>query len=174
MDEKALQALPKETLIKLIQIYSRNWITLDGLWFSNVENRFGTDVAVELDIEMWKTVAAVETKRLLKIFGPGEKSPQGVLKIIDAMTFSALFTFEVERVDHERAVFYYSHCPMQETRVKQGRGEFPCRDTGIACFGISAKIINPEMELKCIFCPPGDHPDDCWCKWELYLPLARA
>jgi hypothetical protein len=29
-----LEKLPKETLIDLVKMYSRNWMTLDGLWFS--------------------------------------------------------------------------------------------------------------------------------------------
>lgn len=29
-----LQNLPRETLIELIKMYSRNWHTCDGLWFS--------------------------------------------------------------------------------------------------------------------------------------------
>ena len=174
MDEKALQELPKETLIELIQTYARNWMTVDGLWFTNVEDRFGIDVAVELDLQMWKVQARVETKRLLKIFGKGEKSPQDMLKIIDAMTFSNIFTFEVESVDSEKAVIYYPHCPMQEARVKQGRGEFPCKEVGIACYEAPVEMINPEMELKCIFCPPDEHPDDSWCKWEFFLPSTTS
>jgi hypothetical protein len=169
MDEKTLLDLPKETLVKLIQVYSRNWITVDGLWFTNVEDRFGTDVAVELDLKMWKVQAAIEAKRLLQIFGPGEKSLRDVLNIIDALTFSNIFTFEVENMDSEKAVVCYSHCPMQEARVKQGRREFPCKDVGIACYGTVAKVISPEIELKCIYCPPDKHPDDCWCKWEFYF-----
>ena len=43
-----LESLPKETLIKLVKVYSRNWQTLDGLWFSNVEAVCGLDTAVKI------------------------------------------------------------------------------------------------------------------------------
>lgn len=29
-----LERLPKETLVELIKMYSKNWHTCDGLWFS--------------------------------------------------------------------------------------------------------------------------------------------
>jgi hypothetical protein len=48
-----LEKLPKETLIELIKMYSRNWHTCDGLWFSGVEERYGADKALEIDVTMW-------------------------------------------------------------------------------------------------------------------------
>ena len=174
MNKKSLQKLRKDTLIKLIQVYSKNWVTVDGLWFKGVEDRFGTDVAVELDLQMWRKQAAIETKRLLEIFGPVGKSPQDVLDVINTMTFSNVLSFEVEKVDSSGAIFSYPRCPMQEARVKQGRGVFPCKDMGMATYGTCTEMVNPELKLKCIFCPPDDHPDDCWCKWEIYLPSAPS
>lgn len=172
MNKASLQRLPKKTLIELIQTYARNWLTLDGLWFTSVEDRFGTDAAVELDLQIWKKQAAIEAKRLLKLFRPVGKSPQDVLNIIDGMTFSNVFSFEVEKVNSRQAIFFYPHCAMQEARVKQGRGEFSCKEVTRVSIGICAEIINPEMRVRSIFCPPDDHPDDCWCKWEVYLPFA--
>ena len=166
MNEASLQKLPKNILIKLVKTYAKNWITVDGLWFTNVEDRFGMDVAVELDLQMWKKQSAIETKRLLELFGPVGETPKDVLDIIDAMTFSTVFTFEVENVDSTKAIIYYTHCPMQEARVKAGRGEFPCKNIGMACFGICAEMVNPKMKVNCIFSPPDEHPEDCWCKWE--------
>lgn len=114
-------------------------MTVNGLWFTNVEDRFGIEVAVEPDLHMWRVRAGVETKRLLEIFGKGEKSPRDVLKLIDVMNFSNIFTFEMESVDSE------------EARLKQGRGEYPCKEVGIACYEAPIKMISPEIELKCIF-----------------------
>jgi len=36
-----LAGLPEETLIKVIETYSINWITVDRLWFSGVEEKYG-------------------------------------------------------------------------------------------------------------------------------------
>lgn len=36
---KRLEGLPKETLIEIIKMYSKNWITVDGLWFGGVEEK---------------------------------------------------------------------------------------------------------------------------------------
>ena len=38
-----LERLQKDTLIELIKMYSQNWLTVDGLWFSGVEDKYGLD-----------------------------------------------------------------------------------------------------------------------------------
>ena len=42
-----LSALGKEDLIRLIEIYSKNWLALDGVWFQSVERKRGMDEAME-------------------------------------------------------------------------------------------------------------------------------
>ena len=59
-----LEKLPKETLIELIKMYSRNWHTCDGLWFSGVEERYGTDKALEIDVKMWEVSSRIEASLL--------------------------------------------------------------------------------------------------------------
>jgi len=54
MDLMKLEDLPKHTLIQLARMYARNWQTLDGLWFGNVELEYGLDAAVRLDIKNWE------------------------------------------------------------------------------------------------------------------------
>ncbi len=45
MEQVKLEELPKETLIELARMYARNWQTLDGLWFRNVEAQYGLEAA---------------------------------------------------------------------------------------------------------------------------------
>ena len=40
---KVLIDLDKEQLIELAEIYSKNWLACDGLWFQAVERRQGMD-----------------------------------------------------------------------------------------------------------------------------------
>ena len=62
--EKELKVLPRETLIDLVKMYSRNWLTVDGLWFGGVEERYGLDAAMELDLRMWQIGSMIEAKRI--------------------------------------------------------------------------------------------------------------
>ena len=43
MKNEALQALSREQLEQLIQLYCKNWLAMDGVWFQSVEKKFGMD-----------------------------------------------------------------------------------------------------------------------------------
>ena len=169
MKRAELERLSKETLIKLIEVYGKNWLTLDGLWFQGVEEKYSMDAALEIDLRMWMRQPITEAKRIKEALNITDNDMPTILKVIDCMTWSQAYTFEVEELALDRAVFYYPHCRPQDQRVSKGIGELPCRPTGVACFGLAAKVINPTAEVECIFCPPGPHPTDCWCKWQLTI-----
>ena len=66
--QQELERLPKSALIELIKMYSRNWLTIDGLWFSGVEEKFGLDEALDLDIKVWEISSRIEAKRTINIW----------------------------------------------------------------------------------------------------------
>ena len=46
-----LEALNRDELIRLIEIYSKNWLAMDGVWFQSVERKYGMDEAMYHDAE---------------------------------------------------------------------------------------------------------------------------
>ncbi len=80
-----LEELPKETLIELARMYARNWQTLDGLWFGNVEAQYGLEAAIKLDLENWESQSIVEAeriKRALKLNEGGLSLPRAAVKCL--------------------------------------------------------------------------------------------
>ena len=41
MVNKTLEKMERSELIQLIEIYSKNWLAMDGVWFQSVERKFG-------------------------------------------------------------------------------------------------------------------------------------
>ena len=42
----ALEAMSREQLIELLDIYAKNWLAMDGVWFQSVEEKEGMDAAM--------------------------------------------------------------------------------------------------------------------------------
>lgn len=63
-NREQLNALSKEELIQLIQLYSKNWLALDGVWFQSVERKYGMEEAMFHDAEAWKTYTVTEARRI--------------------------------------------------------------------------------------------------------------
>ena len=60
-----LEALNRDELIRLIEIYSKNWLAMDGVWFQSVERKYGMDEAMYHDAEAWKIFTVVKERRIL-------------------------------------------------------------------------------------------------------------
>ena len=165
-----VESLSKETLVKLVKIYSQNWQTLDGLWFGNVEASCGLDTAVKIDLENWEKQSVIEAKRLREALGIKGSGIADILTILSFMSWqltSPLFECEIETPS--KAVIFYKHCAVQKGRAKAGKPVFPCKKMKLTLLSGIAKAINPEVKVRCISCPPDEPAPDYWCKWELTL-----
>ncbi|MCX5813881.1 MAG: DUF6125 family protein [Proteobacteria bacterium] len=161
-----LERLPRETLIELIKMYSRNWYTCDGLWFSEVEKQYGTEKALELDVIMWKVSSRLEAQRIKEMLDIRENGGiDAVLRAINFMSWAPNFGYQIEKMV-DRALLTVTICPPQEARVKSGRSEFACRPTFELGFQNVANVIDPRVKISCRYCPPASHPADSWCQWE--------
>ncbi len=164
--QEELRRLPREKLEELILMYSRNWHTVDGLWFRGVEQKYGIEAALDIDIAMWKAMSRTEAKRLKEILGIGEGGGvEAVLRVVNLMSWAPASEYELHR-EGDRTLLTCIHCPPQEARVKKGIGEFACRPTFEFGFQNVAAVIDPRVSVTCLFCPPGPHPEDTWCQWE--------
>lgn len=61
--------LSREELVKIIVDDAKNWLAHDGLWFQAVEKRYGIDVAIDADIEAWRSFTVIEAKRIMERLG---------------------------------------------------------------------------------------------------------
>jgi hypothetical protein len=164
-----LEQLPKETLIELIKMYSRNWHTCDGLWFLGVEQRYGTDTALEIDVNMWNVSSRLEAERIKEILAiPDNAGLDAVLKTLNLMSWAAKCGYRVEK-NGDGAILTITSCPPQEARLKAGLGIFACRPTFELGFGNVTTVIDPRVKVTCRYCPPGPRPPDGWCRWEFRL-----
>ena len=169
--ESALENLPRETLIKLVEVLYRNYMGVDGRWFQAVENEYGTDVATRFDEDVWAKHSVTEARRLKKALNITEGGLAGVLKALNFGMFQLLHfaPMEIEETDSQKVTVTYTQCPVQALRIEQGRGEFPCKNVGLYGFQNAAAVIDPTVKVKCLVCPPDPHPQDVWCKWEFSI-----
>ncbi|MDY6853954.1 MAG: DUF6125 family protein [Thermodesulfobacteriota bacterium] len=164
--------LSKELLVKLIKLYSKSVVTIDGLWFINLEEMFNLNTAVELDIEVWEKYGVIEAMRLMKVLDIPEGG--GIPAIVKALNFQIWapdMEYEFADVSENKAIFNITDCVPQKLRKRDNRGEFPCKPVGVALFRKFAERIDPRLKMRCLVCPPDEHPDDLWCSWEFQMEV---
>jgi len=165
-----LNEMSREELIRIIVNDAKNWLAHDGLWFQAVESRFGIDVAIEADIEAWRSFTVIEAKRIMERLGlrPGGGIP-ALVESLQHRLYARLNLQDVIEQSEERVVFRMLDCRVQSARKRRGLPDFPCKTVGVVEYAEFARTVDPRLQTRCIACPPERHPDAFWCAWEFTL-----
>ena len=164
----AFEALDRAGLFKALDVFAKNWLAHDGSWFLAAEERYGMDVALELDAAAWRRYAAAEASRIMETFAIPKEG--GLDALARALSLRAYSFVNPSRTERHGAVlrFFMTSCRVQETRSRKGLPDFPCRPVGQVEFETFARTVDPRIETRCLSCPP-DPDAQGHCGWEFRL-----
>jgi len=169
-----LEKLSRDDLLKVIDLYAKNWLAHDGCWFLAVEERLGMETAIELDTKSWACFSPVEARRIMQTFDiPAGGGLDALEKALGFRLYAAVNRQEAERVDGHTLRFRMVECRVQQARQRKGLPPFPCKSVGLVEYTQFARTVDPRIETKCVHAPP-DEVTDCNCTWEFRLyPSAK-
>jgi len=151
----------------LAELCSKSLYTLDGLWFTLLEKKYGLEVALDIDEEVWRRFCPIHIGRVLQAFPIKTDNPiRAVISLLKSDPVLFIFKPEVVELTDSKAVFRITDCPPQKARVRDGRGEFPCQQVGMIMFKAYAEAIDPRIKLTNLACPPDTHLPQYWCEWQ--------
>ncbi|MBU2552704.1 MAG: hypothetical protein KKB20_30100 [Proteobacteria bacterium] len=164
-----LEKLSKEELLEFIDMYFKNWWNLQNNWMAYMDSEYGQEAAVKADGHCFSAAARVQMYRLRKMFNLGGDADS----IIKAMVLSTIWAngdFVVSKIDDKTFRFKVTDCWQQVRRLQEGMGELACKAAGQAICDAALEVMNPDCKVRCLVCPPDEHPKDVWCEWEFTLP----
>jgi len=167
-DRRMLAKLPKEKLVDLLLLQMRNLWAVDGLYFLGIEEKFGTESATSIDARVWDVMGKLEARRLRERLGVSGKDIPGLMRALSLTSWSLDLENKAIHIDGKHAIFRNKKCRVQLTRREKGLPEFPCKQVRLGYLRSFVRELNPKMDVRCVMCPPDDHPDDVWCEWEFY------
>lgn len=166
---KNFEELSKEELLKVINVYSKNWLAHDGCWFLAAEEKFGMETAIKLDEKSWERFAVSEAKRIMSEFDiPEAGGLKALEKAFHYRLYAAINLQEIEWIDEHTMIFKMIECRVQKLRRQKNLPDFPCKSVGIIEFSQFAKTIDPRIKTNCIACPP-DKAENFYCAWEFTI-----
>lgn len=160
-----LNSLSKEELLQLIEIYAKNWLALDGVWFQSVERKFGIDEAMYHDMEAWKRFTVIEARRIKKFLNlPEQAGLQGLAKALSIRLYANINKDEIIICDNN-LTYRAIECRVQTARKLKNMDFHPCKFVGIIEYTEFAKIIDNRISCECLSCYPDINDNSCCCSW---------
>jgi hypothetical protein len=163
-----ISELSREELLELSKFLAASWWHLQNNWMQNIDLRYGTEATVELDGLIFGRAAAVQARRLQKIFKLGNDIPS-LMKALDISTVLANVEWEWTKVSDKQCIYKVTRCNQQLARMAGGLPELPCKTASISINSNFASAFNPKIKTTCLLCPPDNHAKDKWCEFQFDL-----
>jgi hypothetical protein len=164
------ETLSKAELLKILDAYAKAWQAMDSCYFLALEEKYGLDTAIAMDIAAWKRFSPIEANRIMQEFDiPKNSGLEGLKQALQYRVYARLNKQRIEHVDPRRFVFRMEECRIQVARKRKGLSDFPCKPVGTVEYSEFARTIDPRIKTRCIACPPDAHPEAYWCAWEFTL-----
>ena len=169
MGKQLIEELSREDLLKLVEIYAKNWLAMDGVWFQSVERKFGMDEAVEHDENAWRGFTVIEANRIKQFLNLPDNS--GIDGLRQALAFRMYATINEDEILIEDNVLIYRtlDCRVQNARKRKGMEFHPCKSVGMIEYTYFAKTIDSRFECEAISCYPEITDETCNCAWKFTL-----
>lgn len=169
---ETLSEYSKDQLIELIEIYAKNWLALDGVWFQSVETKSGMDEAMYHDAEAWKRFTVIEAKRIKEFLKlPEQAGLEGLAQALKLRFYASLNEDKIE-INGNELIYTMVRCRVQTARERKGMPFHPCKSVGIIEYSGFAKTIDSRITCEVLSCYPDITDDTCCCKWKFVLNTA--
>ena len=164
-----LSRYSKDELIQLIEIYSKNWLAMDGVWFQSIEEKSGMDEAMYHDAKAWERFTVIEAMRIKEFLHLPEQA--GIDGLAQALRLRFYANINEDRIDIDGNTLTYTsvHCRVQRARERKGMPFHPCKSVGLIEYSGFAATIDDRFSCECVSCYPDITDESCCCKWKFTL-----
>jgi hypothetical protein len=141
---------------QIAEYFHRSYAAVDGLWFMKIEEKYGFDVALGIDNEVWKVFPKMQA-RLLKSLG---RAGDGIDSLFECLTTKLTlegFKFKAEKNESRSFNITINECPWHNLMIKSGREKLSGKVGTLVCnteYSVWASEFgdNLSFELKDQIC----------------------
>ena len=166
-----LEALTKEELVGLVELYARFFVAIDGFWYMAAKDFVDVDTAIRCDLWVWDKYSRYEVKRLMP-FAKAEGN--------DLAAFATVFSLSpwLSSLDHSftqqgenELTFTVKECPTLQALEREGDGRERafCSEVEPLLFQRYVQAFSPSARAIPIELPPASRASNICCRWRISM-----
>ena len=161
----------KDVLVKLVKMYSRLYLAIDGFWYLSVKEKVNNDMALACDLWVWRKQCKYEMGRITKLLNIQGKDVVSFLKTLQLTPWMLNLQYEIKVKKNNFGILTVIQCPTLEALEKEGEGRENtfCKDVESAIFNMYADCFTPQIEVNYLKLPPRKNKDEIACQWEFKM-----
>ena len=142
------------------EYFHRSYQAADGLWFMKVEEKYGFDIALQIDKEVWKVMPKIQA-RMIKSMLKIDMGETALRKSLETKLTLEGFKFRVEQGENGFRI-NISDCPWKNL-IAKSRREKISEKVGTAICGVEYSVWasefdeNMQFRLSAQKCKDSEH-----------------
>ncbi len=167
-----MQDFSKDALVRAWVTAAKLYIGIDGVWYTLIKERFGEQMASELERELWKRAAPLEFRRVTEAMNIKGDDVATLFKSLQVDPGAeGVMDLEYELKDKNHGIFTVRGCRSLDYFERHGDTALMEMGCGIDVWAFSeyARYFNHRMKTTCLKLPPRKSKDEIACQWEFRL-----
>jgi len=160
-----------DALARLVRLYSKLYIGLDGLWYLTLKERMGNKEALACDIQAWEKITRYEMKNITRELDIQGNDVVAFMKAMQLSPWSQRMKHNVKFQGRDKALFTVTYCPTLDALEKEGKGREDqiCNIVDVKWMQDTAAFFNQAIKVTPIKTPPRKCREDICCQWEISM-----
>ena len=135
----------------LIEYLRRSYFVVDGLWFVKTEETSSFEHALDLDEEVWKVLAKIQTRKARELLVVEGTSLEDFLRVLAVKLAAEQYGYEVEECRPDLLRLRVDQCPWHELLEKSGRTQIAPQIAHRICeteLQVWGETFHPEIQFE--------------------------
>jgi len=168
-----MEDFSKDALVRLWQAGGKLYLGLDGIWYSLIKERFGEQMALELDAEVWRRNTPLEVRRVREAMNIHGEDVAAVFKTYQCDPgVTGVAEIECELKNKNHGILTFKRCLSLEYFERHGETalqKFACEVLDMKEIESYAHLFNPNIKVTPLKLPPRKSKDEIACQWEFKI-----
>ncbi len=132
--------------------FEKNFFTMDGVWMLEAENEVGWDIALKIDIAVWKRLMKIFFRRIKRYLNIETNTVNDLVDIISFRWSVEGWKYSINRISESEVIIEINGCPykaiMDRNEKRHDKRPLICKDMCHQFYKAAFEDFNPKIKFE--------------------------